>query len=292
MRRFSSQRKQDIRERLRQGPGESARQEAAPTEDGPTPNRWTLRTIRATFDFLADYTLSGVWRFLEGQLDVSLRSARVQQYSPDPDYLAKRDYLLSCLRRVRNEPHRFVAVFLDETGFSRWPQPAENWMPAAPEPPQSADRQQSNNGLWRLIGAMNAWSGRVSFLDAYVVGRQKVLQMYDLLNRQYRRAERIYVIQDNWSIHRHDDVLNALSQWPRIEPVWLPTYAPWLNPIEKLWRWLKQDVLMLHRHAHSWPELKEQVKTFLRQFQNGSKRLMNYVGLRGEGRLASALHDP
>lgn len=116
--------------------------------------------------------------------------------------------------------------------------------------------------------------------------------MYDLLNRQYRRAERIYVIQDNWSIHQHDDVLWALEDWPRIEPVWLPTYAPWLNPIEKLWRWLKQDVLKLHRHAHSWSELKSQVRTFLGQFQQGSKHLLKYVGLTGQGRLAKALKDP
>ena len=292
MPRFSSEQKDEMKERLRQGPGEAARIEAAPTKDGPTPSRWSLRTLRATFGFLADYTLSGVSRFLERQLDVTLRSASVQQYSPDPDYLLKREYLLCCLRQVRNDPHRHVAVFLDETGFARWPEPAADWMPAAPEPPRQADRQDSDNGLWRLIGAMNAWSGRVSFLDAYIVGRKKVVEMYDLLNRQYRRAERIYVIQDNWSIHQHDDVLSALDQWPRIEPVWLPTYAPWLNPIEKLWRWLKQDVLKLHRSAHAWPELRNQVKAFLGQFQSGSQKLLKYVGLKGQGRLAKALKDP
>lgn len=133
---FSSEQKAEIKERLRQGPGEAARIEAAPTQDGPTPSRWSLRTIRATFEFLADYTLSGVSRFLERQLDVVLRSASVQQYSPDPDYLLKREYMLSCLRQVRNDPSRFVAVFLDETGFARWPEPAPDWMPAAPEPAQ------------------------------------------------------------------------------------------------------------------------------------------------------------
>ena len=288
--RFSSEQKEEMKERLRQGPGEAARKEAAPTEDGPTPGRWTLRTIRATFDFLSDYTLGGVSRFLDRQLDVRLRSARVQQYSPDPDYLLKREYLLMCLRKVRKDPHRFVVVFLDEAGFERWPEPARDWMPQSPEPARTADRQDSKQGLWRLIGAMNARSGRVSFLDAYVVGRKKVLEMYDLLNRQYRRAERIYVIQDNWSIHQHEDVLEGLEQWPRIEPVWLPTYSPWLNPIEKLWRWLKQDVLKLHRKADSWSELKDQVRSFLHQFQGGSKQLLRYVGLKGKGRLAKALN--
>jgi hypothetical protein len=46
--------------------------------------------------------------------------------------------------------------------------------------------------------------------------------------------------------------VEALKAWPQIEPVWLPTSAPWLNPIEKRWRWLGQDVLKLHRLADDW----------------------------------------
>lgn len=224
-------------------------------------------------------------------MGVTLRSGRVQQYSPDPDYRPKLDHLLDCLGQVRRDPHRTVVLFLDETGFARWPEPAPDWTAQAPAAPPLADRQQSNNGLWRVVGALNAWTGRVSYLDAYVVGRKKLVEMYERLHRQYRRAERIYVVQDNWSIHKHDDVLGALGQWPRIEPVWLPTYAPWLNPIEKLWRRLKGDVLKMHRLAHSWNNLKLRVRGFLDQFADGSPELLHYVGLRGPGRLAAALHD-
>jgi hypothetical protein len=60
----------------------------------------------------------------------------------------------------------------------------------------------------------------------------------------------------------------------------LPTYSPWLNPIEKLWRWLKQDVLHLHRHADHVPALRALVLDFLAQFQDGSSDLLRYVGLR------------
>src|SRR5262249_33690573 len=83
----------------------------------------------------------------------------------------------------------------------------------------------------------------------------------------------LYVIQNNWSIHRHPDVLEALKGWPQIEPVWLPTYAPWLNPIEKLRRWLRQDVLNLHRLTDDWQALRERVRAFLDQFKDGSQRL-------------------
>jgi transposase len=80
--------KQQLEERLHQGPGEEARQQAAATDQGPPPSRWTLDTIRASVDWLADYSRSGVWRLLN-RLDLRLRSGRVQQFSPDPAYAEK-----------------------------------------------------------------------------------------------------------------------------------------------------------------------------------------------------------
>ena len=84
-----------------------------------------------------------------------------------------------------------------------------------------------------MIGAFNALRGRVDYLDAYIIGREKVIRFNRQLATVYPEARLIYVVQDNWSIHHHAEVEAALSDLPQIEPVWLPTYAPWLNPIEK-----------------------------------------------------------
>ena len=186
-----------------------------------------MDTIRASFGRLADYTRSGVWRLLD-RLGLRLRSARVQQFSPDPDYADKLIDLEMALWEAHRYPRSVVAVFLDEMGFSRWPDPAPDW---AGEPPV-ADRRGASNGLWRLIGGLNALTGQVSYLDNYIIGRAKVTEFYEQLVASYPRARRLYVIQDNWSIHTHPEVLGALGAWPQVEPVWLPTYAPWLNPIE------------------------------------------------------------
>ena len=102
-------------------------------------------------------------------------------------------------------------------------------------------------------------------------------------------AERIYLAEDDSPVHFHPD--GSLSsrnagacrcRCPRVGPrsrarrpsVWgcrsellpLPTYAPWTNPIEKLWRLLKTDYLHLHRTADDWAALKRGVRTFLDQF--------------------------
>jgi transposase len=130
----------------------------------------------------------------------------------------------------------------------------------------------------------------VNYLDGYIVGRQQVIQFYAQLHHASPTGDRLYVIPDNWNIPTHPDVRTALERYPRIKPVWLPTYAPWLNPIEKLWRWLRQDVLKMHCWVEDWPQVKQRVHDFLDQFAQGSPDLLRYVGLLGKGKLATVLN--
>jgi hypothetical protein len=281
-------RSEEVQERLRHAPSAEARQVVAPTPEGPAPSRWSLKAVRASFPWLAGTSLSGVWRLLQ-RCDLRLRTARVQQYSPDVEYLVKEARLLACLREAAMHPDAVALVFLDEMGYYRWPAPTAAWCPMAPAAPPETEHAGPTNKQWRVIAALNALSGRVDYLENYVVGRRQIIQFYQQLDGVYGDVARLYVVQDNWSIHQHPDVVTAAAGLPRIAPVWLPTYAPWLNPIEKLWRWLRQDQLYLHRLAHDWATLRQRVNGFLDQFAAGSHALLRYVGLLGEGKLARAL---
>lgn len=282
--RFDALSQATVLERLQQGPGEAARQAVATTATTPLPSRWSLVTIRAEVEALARYSLSGVWRVLH-RAGLALHTARVQQFSPDPAYALKQEQLLAALAQTARHPETIATVFLDEMGFYRWPAVGEDW----DAQPPLADRQQSKQQQWRLIGALDAWSGAVTYLHGYVVGRAKVGQMYHLLVERYPHIQTLYVVQDNWNIHTHPDVQAVLTTLPTLHPLFLPTYAPWLNPIEKLWRWLRQHLLTLHRLAAAWDTLQQRVFAFLDQFAHGSTDLLRYVGLLGSGRLAQAL---
>ena len=275
---------EELLETLRVGPGEAARQEVAVGKSGPAPSRWTLRTLRVSVEWLTGYTLSGVWRVLQAcGLGVHASCARL--FSPDLDYRCKVRRLHRCLRDAARHPDTVVALFLDEFGYHRWPEVAPTWGLEA-----AVAQRAGNNQQWRTIGTLNAVTGQVHYLDGYIVGRQQVIQFYRQLDYAYPTEERLYVIQDNWNIHTHPDVLTALDRYPRLKPVWLPTYAPWLNPIEKLWRWLRQDVLKMHRWVEDWPQVKQRVHDFLDQFAQGSPDLLRYVGLVGKGKLATVLN--
>lgn len=260
-----------------------------PQAQGQQPGRWTLRLIQENVALLQDYSLSGIYRLLK-QARIVWRTAYLRQWSPDPQYQSKLAHLCSCLQEAARNPEEVVLVFMDEAGFNRWPTPAKTWAEARPQKaPLAYHDGENNNTQWRIIAGLNPLTGQVTYLTNYIVGRKQVLTWYDQLNQTYPQTSKIWVAQDNWSIHTHPDVLEGLKQWPRIQPVWLPTYSPWLNPIEKLWRYLKCDILKMHRLSHDWKELKHQVCLFLDQFQKGDRNLLRYVGLLGQGKLACAL---
>jgi hypothetical protein len=276
---------EELLETLRAGPGEAARRERAVGASGPAPSRWSLRTIRAPVEWLTDYTLSGVWRVLQS-CGLELHSSCARLFSPDPDYASKVRRLHRCLRDAARHPDTVVALFLDELGSQRWPEVAPTWGVAAAVAQRAGNHQQ-----WRTIGALNALTGPVPYLDGYIVGRQQLIQCYSRLDRAYpKQVALIDVIPDNWNLHTHPDVLTAVVAYPRLTPVWLPTYAPWLNPIEKLWRWLRPDILKMHRWVEDWPQVKHRVHDFLDQFAHGSTALLRYVGLKGKGKLATVIN--
>jgi hypothetical protein len=170
-------RRDELVDRLQQTLGAEARPELAPTADGPAPSRWTLRGMRATFPWLKGDTLSGVWRVLHRH-GLHIRAARVRQHSPDPEYAAKLEHRLDCLRDAAAHPSEVALVFLSEMGYYHWPKAGRTWEEAARAPAPLADRDGPNNQQWRVIGALNAVSGRVDYLDGYSSGREKVIRFY------------------------------------------------------------------------------------------------------------------
>ncbi len=268
---FPPEESDSLRESLHQSPPELPGQ-------GPAPARWTLAYMRKALPLLTDYTLSGIWRRLRS-LGIRYRRGRQAVHSPDPDYESKRDQARHCVEQARQQPEQVVALYLDELSFYRQPSVAPCWWDEHWGSKQPLGRlSHRSNTLSRVVGALDATTGRVVAAQGAKIGVHKLCQFYAQLRAQYPQAGRIYLIQDNWPVHFLSPVVKA-AQAARIEMVRLPTYAPWLNPIEKLWRKLKQEVLHMHRLSDQWDQLKQRVNHYLEALAQGSKPLLHYVGL-------------
>jgi hypothetical protein len=197
--------------------------------------------------------------------------------------------------------------YLDELTYELHPTISADWSPAGEQP--TAQRGTCGQREGRLLAAMDAGSGRLFYRQKQSVGREKLIDLYREMGSAFE-AGRLWVVQDNTPFHFHTDVLRVLEAqvWPRAHPAFeyarppqwpdptdaalsdgelsvqivpLPTYASWLNPIERLWRWLKQEVLHLHPFAGHWAKLKRGVRSFLERFTEGSEALLEYTGVSG-----------
>lgn len=278
-----------------------------PRQFGIARSRWTLATIHEVCDWLRAATPSGLCRVLD-RLRIGYRRGREHVHSPDDAYLAKLASVAVALDYGRRADQPVATLYLDELTYYRQPSLAPAWA-ARGGAPALAERSLRANTATRLVGALDAATGRVHYRQAGAIGVGQLVGLYQDLRAAYPDARRLFVIQDNWPVHYHPDVLVALEpqrllrRWPRRPPpswpaapspgaarkwgglrlpiqlVPLPTYASWCNPIEKLWRRLKQEVLHLHRLADDLAALRARVRAFLDQFAGGSNDLLRYVGL-------------
>jgi transposase len=266
---FPPQQISEVREALRRAPPAAARE--------PAPARWSLWHLKEVSQLLSDYSVSGIWRLLQ---EWGLRYKRGRDYvhSPDPHYLEKRDFAQQCVERARASYPRIVTLYLDEVTYYRQPSLSSDWSLCGACEQPLARFSYAKNTKARVVAALDVVSGQVIFEQGAKIGVKQLARFYPRVREHYPAAEVIYVIQDNWPIHFYPQVMES-AVTSRVEVVPLPTYAPWLNPIEKLWRKLKQEVLHLHRLSDEWHTLQQRVGQFLEAFKAGSLSLLRYVGL-------------
>jgi hypothetical protein len=224
---------------------------------------------------LAGYSISGLSRLAQ-RAGLRQKRGRMHVHSPDPAYAAKAAAVAEALAAARQQPETVTLLFQDEAGIARQPSLAPTWAPVGCEP--LARRSHHANQQHRICGALDAVTGTVHWWAGDRTSVPVIRRFLTTLREHYGPARRLILVWDNWLVHRHDAVLAAAKQHD-IELLCLPTYAPWLNPIEKLWRWLKQEVVHGHRFAAQWNALKTAIAAFLDRFAEPSPDLLRYTGL-------------
>ena len=248
----------------------------SPRQYGLARSRWRLQDVGQAITWLAGCTPAGIYQVLK-RLGFSRKQVLRFIHSPDPNYRFKWQAILSAYQAAVQAPGEVVLLFLDEFTYYRRPQLQPSWQ--ARGSPQARHRQSTGaNTKARLVATLDALTGRVLYRQRAKVGRLELAAFYEQIRAAYPQAQRLYLVLDNWPVHRHPLVLTAAQQ-ARLTLLWLPTYASWLNPIEKLWRWLRQDILHNHHQSHDFKSLRQQVETWLDQFASASFRLLHYVGI-------------
>ena len=92
------------------------------------------------------------------------------------------------------------------------------------------------------IGAVNYHTGETVVLFERRKRRQEIAKLLEALVAKHPTGT-IYVAWDNADTHQDDQVEAVVrAAAGRLVLLYLPTYSPWLNPIEMLWRHFRREV--------------------------------------------------
>lgn len=245
-----------------------------PDRHGCPRSCWRSHDLAEAIPALCAYTRSGICRLLHRQ-GIHLKRGRLKLHSPDPAYDTKAAAIAAALEDARANPATQVVLYADEASCYRQPVLGQRWAASGTEP--TAPLAHHANTRHRICAGVNAVTGQLHATTGSKVTVAHLCRWLRTIKTAYP-TETVTIVWDNWPVHAHPTVL-AEAERLHLRILWLPTYAPWLNPIEKCWRWLKQTVLVHHQSADHWANLVAAIHRFLDRFQNPSPDLLRYIGL-------------
>lgn len=261
-------------------------------------SRWTLKGLLFVCSYLSVKSNSSLWNWLK-KWKFRYQRGRLYVHSPDLNYQGKLDYIKTQIQQA--DPARSVFLCIDQLTIYAHPTTAKAY---SDKQPLAKQGWQSNHTA-RIIGALNLFTGQVHYLLRNKISIATIFSFYEDLVKAYPQKQ-IYIIQDNWPMHYHPDVLAGLqtqtfpfgytipNSWKTIKPkakymgknlpiklLSLPTYASWLNVIEKFWKKLKQEIVHMHPYKDQFALLKQKVCQWLDKYTTNDKHedLRKYIGL-------------
>jgi transposase len=235
-----------------------------------------LQDVGKVLQWLEGISIPGIYKVLK-RLGFSRKKALHFIKSPDPDYRYKWQRILAAYQEAITKPDQVVLLFQDEFTYYRLAQIKHTWQRQGRKQKRHHHKMGANTKA-RITATLDAVTGKVVYLQRHKVGKKELASFYAQVRSAYPDVTRIYLVQDNWPVHKLPEVMQAVQD-QQLNLLFLPTYASWLNPIEKLWRWLRQDVIHSHQESYHFKTLRKQVVSFLDKFAEGSYKLLHYVGL-------------
>lgn len=127
------------------------------------------------------------------------------------------------------------------------------------------------------IGAINYYTGETVVQFQQHKRRQEIAQLLSALVEKHPTGT-IYVARDNANTYEDDEVNEVVkAAGGRLVLLYLPTYSPWLNPIEMLWRHFRREVTQCELFE-SMQNLLAAARDFFERFNLCPHELLSVIG--------------
>lgn len=143
-------------------------------------------------------------------------------------------------------PKDETICFIDGVHPTHNVQPAYGWIKKGirKEIPANTGRARLN-----LSGAIDVISHNVVIQEDRTLNAESTIRFFKKIEEAYPCKRKIHVFCDNAPYYRNKTVRQYLAT-SKIDLHFLPPYSPNLNPIERLWKWMKERVIYNTYYEH------------------------------------------
>jgi transposase len=182
-------------------------------------------------------------------VDWEWKRAKLRAKDDDPERVEK----LARIRYAFEQLRAGVALsFADELDIHRLPKVGYQWMPKGT---QVEVMTPGTNEKRYLGGALNLTTGTITHWGWYRKTTGLFLALLDTLDRTHpaSRFAHLTVVVDKAKVHQAGKVKKWLAAHPRFELLYLPTYCPRANPIERAFGDVHDKCTRNHTRKRMWP---------------------------------------
>jgi transposase len=175
----------------------------------------------------------------------------------------------------RAQARNALLLFGDEASFPQWGTLTYTWARRGQQPKVKTSGKRKG---YKVFGLIEYFTGR--FFYQGQEGRLNSAAYIAFLTRVLEQTTQpIVLIQDGAKYHTSAET-NAFfaQQTARLQVFQLPTYSPDYNPIEKLWKKIKQQDTHLH-YFPTFEALTEKVEQALLKFTNTPEEILALCSL-------------
>ena len=232
---------------------------SAPRLCGWCRTRWSCATVALELFVRRRITVSGetMRRWLH-ELGWEWKRAKLSAKDDDPERVEKLARIRLAFEQLRAGTALF---FADELDIHLLPKVGYQWMPKGE---QVQVMTPGTNEKRYLAGALNITTGTITQCVWYRKQTGLFLELLDTLNRTHPAPlfTQLTVVADNAKLHKAKKVQQWLAAHPRFELLYLPTYCPRANPIERAFGDVHDKCTRNHTRKRIW-SLVQDVKQHL-----------------------------
>ena len=204
---------------------------------------------------LSHSTVGRIWRTFR------LQPHRTESFklSPDPQLVAK---IRDVVGLYMTPPANAVVFSVDEKSQIQALQRAQPILPMDVGQPERRTHNYVRHGTLDLFAALNVATGEILARCRSQHRAQDFVAFLREIEASVDAAFDIHVVLDNLSAHKAPTVQRWLLRHPRVHFHFTPTYASWLNLVERFFGLLTEKALKRGSHT-SIPQLRDAILTYV-----------------------------